>query len=209
MSRSDIVTSRAVLIWGALCVALLGPLIAAAWSPLLQWRGAVYILAGFAGILGMCLVVLQPLLAMGWLPGLGGLRGRHVHRWVGLALILAIVVHVAGLWVTSPPDVIDVLLFRSPTPFSIWGVLAMWAVFLAAGVAALRGRFRPLVWRRLHLGLAVVIVGGSVAHALLIEGTMEFFSKLMLCGLAVAVVLRMLVVRWALLVHRHGGLRTR
>jgi hypothetical protein len=44
------------LIWVALAAAIGVPLAAAAASPLLAWRGAVYILAGFAGIiaLGLC-----------------------------------------------------------------------------------------------------------------------------------------------------------
>jgi len=103
-------------------------------------------------------------------------------------------VHVAGLWITSPPDVIDALLFRSPTPFSAWGVIAMWAVFATALLAALRRplRIRPRWWRAGHLSLAVVIVGGVVAHALLIEGTMESVSKVVLCGLVVAATLKLL-----------------
>ena len=33
-------------------------------------------------------------------------------------MAVAVVIHVAGLWITSPPDMIDALLFTSPTPFS-------------------------------------------------------------------------------------------
>ena len=99
-----------------------------------------------------------------------------------MVLVLA---HVIGLWITSPPDVIDVLLFRSPTPFSVWGVLAMWAVFAVALIVALRRRlaWRPMTWRRVHASLALVIVVGTVVHALQIEGTMELFTKLGLCVL--------------------------
>lgn len=39
------------------------PIAVAAFSPLLEWRGPVYIAAGFAGILGMALILAQPLLA--------------------------------------------------------------------------------------------------------------------------------------------------
>ena len=113
---------------------------------------------------------------------------------VGGALVAALVVHVAGLWITSPPDVIDVLLFRSPTPFAVWGVIAMWAVFATALLAALRRslRIRPRWWRAGHVSLAVVIVGGVVAHALLIEGTMESISKAVLCTLVVAATVKLL-----------------
>ncbi|POF34173.1 ferric reductase-like transmembrane domain-containing protein [Roseibium marinum] len=178
--------ARAVLIWAALAAALLVPLAAAAASPLLQWRQPVYIAAGFAGIIAMALLLLQPLLAGGYLPGLAGPRGRRIHRWTGGLLVAVVIVHVAGLWITSPPDVIDALLFRSPTPFSVWGVIAMWAVFAAAVLAIFRRRLRPRVWRPAHTALAVAIVTGSVVHALLIEGTMETLSKAGLCALVVA-----------------------
>jgi len=102
-----------------------------------------------------------------------------------MVLVLSVLLHVAGLWVTSPPDVIDALLFRSPTTFSLWGVVAMWCVFASAGVAALRRRLQlqPHIWRWCHRSLAMIIVVGSIVHALLIEGTMETFSKLVLCAL--------------------------
>jgi predicted ferric reductase len=98
------------------------------------------------------------------------------------------VLHVAALWITSPQDVIDVLLFRSPTPFSVWGVIGMWAIFATALLTALRRRLRlrPRIWRITHAFLAVVIVVGSAAHAMLVEGTMETISKTALCGLVLA-----------------------
>src|SRR5262245_33617421 len=118
--------ARVTLIWAALAVVIVVPIAAAAASPLLEWRGPVYILAGFAGIVALGLVLVQPLLIAEYLPGLSAYRGRRVHHWVGGALALAIVVHVGGLWITSPPDMIDALLLSSPTPFSDWGVIAMW-----------------------------------------------------------------------------------
>ena len=187
--------ARALLIWTTLAVALAVPMLAASWSPLLQWRQPVYIAAGFAGILAMSLLLLQPLLAGGHLPGLANLRGRRVHRWTGGVLVAAVVLHVGGLWITSPPDVLDALLFRSPTPFSVWGVIAMGAVFLAALLAVLRRRLSlsPLTWRRVHTSLAAAVVTGSVVHALLIEGTMETVSKVGLCVLAVVVTVKVVV----------------
>jgi predicted ferric reductase len=186
---------RALLIWTILATILVVPILAAAASPLLQWRQPVYIAAGFAGIAAMALLLLQPLLAGGYLPGAEGLHGRRLHRWTGLLLLVAIILHVGGLWLTSPPDVIDALLFRSPTPFSVWGVLAMWAVFAAALLAAVRRRLPipPRLWRRLHTLLAMVIVASSVVHALLIEGTMETLSKAALCTLAVVATVKVIV----------------
>ena len=77
---------------------------------------------------------------------------------------MAVVIHVGGLWFTSPPDMIDALLFRSPTPFSPFGVIAMWAIFAVALLAAFRRRLRPRTWRIAHMLLAIVIVAGSVVH---------------------------------------------
>ncbi len=180
--------TRTILIWGALGAAIAVPVIAAAASPLLAWRQPVYILAGFAGIVGMALLLMQPLLAGGYLPGLSTLRSRRLHRWTGITLVSAVVIHVVGLWITSPPDVVDALLFVSSTPFSAWGVIAMWAVFGAALLAIFRRRLplRFLTWRLCHVTLAAFTVIGSVVHALLIEGTMETVTKVGLCLLVLA-----------------------
>ena len=113
--------ARVTLIWAVLAAAILVPIAAAATSPQLEWRGPVYIVAGFAGIIALGLVLVQPLLIGGYLPGLSGYPGRRAHHWIGGALVVAVVIHVAGLWITSPPDMIDALLFGSPTPFSPFG----------------------------------------------------------------------------------------
>ncbi|MFT7577608.1 MAG: hypothetical protein ACI9XZ_004011, partial [Alphaproteobacteria bacterium] len=142
--------TRVPLIWAALAVTIAVPLAAAAASPLLAWRDPVYITAGFAGVVALSLMLVQPVLIGGYLPGLSTHRGRRVHRWIGGVLVVTVVIHVAGLWVTSPPDVIDALLFASPTQFSAWGVIAMWAVFIVALLAAFRRRLRPRTWRIAH-----------------------------------------------------------
>ncbi len=186
--------ARAALSWGALAAGIGVPLAAAAASELLAWRAPVYIAAGFAGIVGLGLLLVQPLLISGDLPGLTQRRARWVHRWVGGLLLAAVVVHVAGLWITSPPDVLDALLFRSPTPFSVWGVIAMWTVLAVAILAGSRQRLgiRPRTWRIMHSIMAVVIVIGTVVHALLIEGTMETISKVALCALVGAATLKVM-----------------
>ncbi|MBO6891687.1 MAG: ferric reductase-like transmembrane domain-containing protein [Roseibium sp.] len=183
---------RSVLIWATLGIAVLVPLYAAATSPLLAWRQPVYIAAGFAGILALALLLVQPLLAGGFLPGLSGLRGRKVHRWIGGLLIGAVILHVAGLWITSPPDVIDALTFTSPTPFSAFGVVAMWTVFAAGLLAALRRRLNLSLrtWRLAHTVLVLVTVAGTVIHALLIEGSMETVTKVLFCVLVVLATLK-------------------
>ncbi|MEM9060000.1 MAG: hypothetical protein AAGD13_06015 [Pseudomonadota bacterium] len=134
--------ARTLLIWAALAVALIFPVALAATSPQLAWRGPAYIGAGFAGVVALGLLLLQPLLVGGYLPGLNQRRARKVHALTGIALVVLVLLHVGLLWVVSPPDVVDVLLFRSPTPFSVWGAVAMWAVFAAGLLAALRRKLR-------------------------------------------------------------------
>lgn len=174
-----------VVVWSVLAAVVVLSLITTAMSPLLAWREPVYIAAGFAGVVALILLLFQPLLAAGILPGLSAQRGRLNHRWVGAALLLSVLVHVAGLYITSPPDVIDALLFASPTPFSLWGVIAMWAIFATAALAGSRQKLKlkARTWRLSHKTLAVVIVLGSVAHAIMIDGTMETLSKTLLCAL--------------------------
>src|ERR1700744_2941129 len=184
--------ARAALIWGALAIAIGVPIAVAAMSPQLEWRGPVYILAGFSGIVALGLLLVQPLLIAGYLPGLSAYRGRRAHHWIGGAVVVAIVIHVAGLWITSPPDMIDALTFESPTPFSPWGVTAMWAILALAIVALLRRRLRLRTWRIVHLLLTIGIVAGSVVHAVLIEGAMETISKTALCALVLAAAIKVL-----------------
>ncbi|MDF1707827.1 MAG: ferric reductase-like transmembrane domain-containing protein [Paracoccaceae bacterium] len=199
---------RAILIWAAVATAVTVPVAVALGSPLLAWREPIYIIAGFAGIVAMALLLLQPLLAGGYLPGLPMRQGRYLHRWTGALILLAVIIHVAGLWLTSPPDVIDALLFASPTPFSAWGVVAMWAVFAAALLALLRRPLRIGIrpWRLGHSALALIIVLGSAIHAVLIHGTMGTVSKTLLCILAVAATLKVLTdLRTSALLGRSRG----
>ena len=186
--------ARKIGIWAGLALAVAVPVVLAAFSPQLAWRDPIYIGAGFAGIVAMALLLVQPLLAGGLLPGIPAVRGRRFHRYVGAGLIAAVILHVAGLWITSAPDVIDALTFTSPTPFSDWGVVAMWALFAAGLLALLRRRLalRPQVWRLAHTGLAAVVVVGSVVHAWLIQGTMESISKAVLCALVILVTVKVL-----------------
>jgi predicted ferric reductase len=185
--------ARVALIWAALAAAICVPIAAAATSPLLEWRGPLYILAGFAGIVGLGLLLAQPLLAGGYLPGLSAYRGRRVHHWIGGALVVAVLVHVGGLWITSPPDMIDALLFESPTPFSPFGVIAMWAIFTVALLAAFRRRLGLRTWRIAHMVLAAVIVVGTVLHGMLIEGAMETVSKAALCALVLGAAIKVMI----------------
>ena len=189
-------SARGPLIWAALAVAIGVPLAAAAFSPQLEWRDAIYIVAGFAGIVGLGLLLVQPLLAGGYLPGPSAYRARRAHRWIGGMLVAAVLVHVVGLWITSPPDMIDALTFTSPTLFSPFGVIAMWAIFAVAVLAAFRRRLGLRTWRIVHMSLAAVIVVGSVVHGVLIEGTMETMSKAALCVLVLAAAIKVMSDLW-------------
>ncbi len=103
-----------------------------------------------------------------------------------------VLVHVGGLWITSLPDVVDALLFRSATAFSVWGVIAMWAVFGAALLALLLKRLRAKM-----VGVALGAWRPSPwsersSMCCWIEGTMEPVTKVLLCVL-VSVVLKVLI----------------
>lgn len=186
-----------ILLSAGLLAALFVPVVIAAMSPLLEWRQPAYIVAGLAGVVGLSLLLLQPLLIGGHVPGVGGSARSRFHRWSGIALVAAVIVHVAGLYVTSPPDVVDALLLRSPTPFSLWGVVSMWAIAATALLVAFRRRIgmQTVTWRLAHAGLALVIVMATAAHALLIEGTMGTVSKAILCALAVVATVKVVIDR--------------
>jgi predicted ferric reductase len=194
-------------------VAAIGvPIAFAAASPLLEWRGPVYIAAGFAGIFGLGLLLVQPLMIGGHLPGPSAYRARRAHHWIGGALVVMVVIHVGGLWITSPPDMIDALTFTSPTPFSPFGVIVMWAIFAVALLAAFRRRLGLRTWRIVHMSLAAVIIVGTVAHGMLIEGAMETISKAALCVLVLAAAIKVMADLWVVLrkqttSHREGPAR--
>ncbi len=173
------------MIWAALACAMIVPFGVAVVNPLLAYRAPVYIASGFAGIAALALLLAQPLLAAGYLPGLHPARARRVHKWIGIGIIAAVVLHIGGLYLTSPPDTMDALLLVSPTPFSVYGVIGLWSLVLTGVLVAVRLRMRPALWRVTHNVLAAVVVGASVVHALMIEGTMGAGSKIVLCALVV------------------------
>ena len=193
-----------LLFWAALAVLMAAPLLIAATSPLLAGRDVIYIVGGFAGILALILLLIQPLLAAGLLPGISLVQARRWHRWTGSALAIALALHIIGLYLTSPPDMIDALLLVAPTLYSIFGVIGMWALILIVMLVLARARmgWRITRWRIVHNTLAVVVVVASVTHALMIEGAMGALSKLILClGVVVAMTVVTVQLRW----HRKRG----
>ncbi|GGB15477.1 ferric reductase-like transmembrane domain-containing protein [Allosediminivita pacifica] len=179
--------SRTILAWGALALFVAVPVLVAALSPLHAYRPPSYVAASLAGVLALGVLLIQPLLKTRP-PGVAPARLRRWHRRTGFVLVVLVAVHVGGLLIASPPDAIDALLLRSPTPFSVWGVTSMWAVVLSAVLVALRRkmRLRPATWAAIHNVLALVVVLGTVIHAVQIEGTMGTVSKWALCLAALA-----------------------
>lgn len=159
------------------------PVIVAALSPLHAYRSPSYVAASLTGVLGLGVLLIQPLLMTNWLAGVSLARLRRWHQRSGAVLVVLVAIHLGGLLIASPPDAIDALLLRSPTPFSVWGVTAMWALVLSALLVTLRRKMRlnPTTWSAIHNGLALVVVLGTVIHAIQIEGTMGTFSKWALC----------------------------
>lgn len=155
----------------------------AAVNPLQQSRNPAYIAGGLAGILALAMLLAQPLLAAGYLPGMRSLHSRRVHRWMGSVIVVAVALHIVGLYVTSPDDMTDAMLLVAPTPFSVYGVIGLWSVALTAFLVVIRNRLsvRPSVWNIIHNILALVVVVASVVHALMIEGAMGTVSKWFLC----------------------------
>lgn len=178
----------ALLCWVGVIAVMVVPVAIAAFSPYLASRSVAYVVGGFAGIVCLSAFFLQPLLPADYLPGTMGPAGRRMHRWIGAAIVLAVALHVAGLYVTSPSDTMDALLLVSPTPFSVYGVTAMWGVVVTTILVLFRRRLRRryAIWRLVHNVVGAVVVVATVVHALQIEGAMEPVSKWMLC-LAVVV----------------------
>lgn len=164
------------------------PVLLAATSPYLAYRSPVYILAGFAGIIAMSFLVMQPLLSHPPSNLMPRPSARRWHRITGITITLLVLAHVGGLYLVSPPDTLDALLLRAPTLFSVFGVLALWACLLTAGLAATRRRLslRPVIWKRLHQVIASVLAIATVIHAILIDGAMDPITKTLL-GAAIIV----------------------
>ena len=179
------------LIWGAVISALGAPIAIAAASPLQAWRDAAYVSGAMAGVIALSLLALQPLLAGAYLPGLARARAQWAHRRMGAALVLCVAAHIGGLYLSSPMDVMDALLLVSPTPFSIYGVAATVAVLAIGLLVLLRRvlRVRPALWRLVHNMLALIVVGATVVHAIMIDGAMSVASKWLIAGLALVATL--------------------
>lgn len=191
-------SAKGRLVWGLIATLMVGPIILAALSPYLAYRNPAYIVGGFSGIVGLALFVIQPLLSAGYPSDVAPSRRRRWHQWTGTAIVACVVMHVGGLYVTSPQDTLDALLLVSPTPFSLYGVAAMWTTILIVGLIVFRRRLgvRTPLWQLIHSGLALLIVVSTVIHALQIEGTMETYSKWALSVTALLITAAVTVKHW-------------
>lgn len=169
--------TRKILALVTVALVIIAAIVEAAQSPLLAYRQPIYISASFAGIVGLTILLIQPLFLIGALPVA---NSRKAHMCLGVGLIIAVVIHVAGLWITSPPDVIDVFFFRSPTPFSVWGMLAFCAVFTAAVLAVIRRKIGLRLWRLGHTAAVFTVVMGTILHGWFVQGTMKPVTKALL-----------------------------
>ncbi len=177
-----------MLVWLLLAAGLLVPVLLAAANPLQASREAIGIFGAMAGVVALALLLVQPMLAAGLLPGPSILVARRWHRWVGIMIVAAVVMHVVGLYFYSPDDTVDALLLVAPNSFSVYGVIGLWSAVLTALLVAIRSRsgMRYAAWRIVHNAVSVVVVVSSIVHALLIEGAMELVSKVILCVFVVA-----------------------
>ena len=151
-------------LWVLLGLIVLLPFIQAAMSPLQLSRNPAYIIGGLAGVAALAMLLIQPLFAAGYMPGVHRLRQQRWHRWIGATFGLALLVHIGGLYLTSPDDVSDALLLVSPTPFSVYGVIGLWSAVATILLVLIRRRMRLGVsaWKIVHNILGLVVVVASV-----------------------------------------------
>lgn len=162
----------------------IGPIVVAAFSPLLKSRELIYVVGGLSGVVALSLLLVQPLLALGYLANVSLVRQRQWHLWSGALLVVTIALHIGALYVTSPDDMTDALLLRSATPFSVYGVIALWGVLLIAMLVAFRNKIKIPIkrWKTVHVFIAAIVVVASIIHTLWIQGAMGTVSKWVLCG---------------------------
>lgn len=201
MKRLPAGRRTAALVWGLLAACILVPVAIAAANPLLASRDAFWITGSLAGIVALAILLVQPLLAARLLPLPSVSAARRWHRWTGALIMAAVGLHVGALYASSPEDIADALWLVAPTPFSVYGVVGVLGLILTALLVALKSRsgLRYTSWRMLHNALALIVVMSSIAHALLIEGTMGHLSKALLCALVLSATT---VVLWRLHVAR-------
>lgn len=183
MPGSSISRWNQPLLWGLTAGLVLVPVTLAALSPLQSGREFTYVIGALAGVLALSLLFVQPLLAAGFLSGLMPSIEKRWHRRLGVVLVSAVGLHILGLYLASPDDMSDALMLVAPTPFSLYGVIALLAVALLGLSAVIRPRLRSRLWlwKVAHSSLALIVVSASIVHAWMIDGTMNGLSKIISC----------------------------
>ena len=168
------------LVWLASAGLVALPLLVAGTSPLQEGREPIWILGGLAGVAAMPLLVIQGLLPTGRLARLA--PSLRWHRVLGYGVLLAVLVHVGALYLYSPEDITDALLFLAPA-YSKFGVIAAWCLVFAVLVAVLRRRLGlgHATWRIVHGLLALITVGTAVAHTVMAYGAFDGVVETLTC----------------------------
>ncbi|MBE9138248.1 ferric reductase-like transmembrane domain-containing protein [Nodosilinea sp. LEGE 07088] len=172
------------------------PTLLAASSPLQVGRAPLWVLGTLAGVLSLSLLVVQVLLPTKWLNMFVGQQNLGWHRILGISVTGLVIAHIVGLYLYSPDDIGDALILAAPT-YSRLGVLSFWCLLLSMILAFARHKLQLVYsdWQILHSVLAVAIVGTAVAHAMLLQGTLDGFAEGLLCG-SVMVAVSAAIVRW-------------
>jgi hypothetical protein len=191
-------SKRLQLSFGSVVLATLVmlPTLLAALSSLQVGRAPLWVLGTLAGILALSLLVVQVLLPTGWLNALVDKQNLRWHRILGVTITGLVITHIIGLYLYSPDDIGDALILAAPT-YSRLGVLSAWCLLLSVMLAFARHKLHlaDSDWQTLHSAFAVAIVGTAIAHAMLLQGTLDGFAEGLLCGSAGVAVL-MAIAHW-------------
>lgn len=180
---------------GLVAIVLL-PVLLAALSPLQAGRAVPWVWGTLAGVLALSLVVVHVLLPTGWLNSFVGEHNLGWHRILGISITGLTLAHILGLYLYSPDDIGDALVLAAPT-YSRLGVLSAGCLVLSVVLAVTRRQLRlaDADWKTIHSALAIAIVGTAVAHAVLLQGTLDGLAEGLVCGSAIVAVC-MAIAHW-------------